>query len=128
MNRTIGKLANELGVNIETIRFYERKGLIQQPLRPEQGYRHYPDESLNRIRFIKQAQGLGFTLEEIAHLLSLHDNPCGQVQELAEKKLVNVKNKITDLLKLEKALNGLLSQCQSNRDNTHCPIIESLLS
>lgn len=70
MTRTISRLAKELGVNIETIRFYERKGLIQQPPKPTTGYRHYPSETVNRIHFIKRAQELGFTLDEIVHLLS----------------------------------------------------------
>ena len=127
MTRTISKLAKALGVNVETIRFYERQGLIDQPNKPETGYRHYPDETVNRIRFIKRAQGLGFTLDEIANLLSLNDRPCGQVQELAEHKLSAVKEKMADLRRLEKALNALLKQCRSNDDDSHCPIIDSLL-
>lgn len=128
MTRTISKVAKEIGVNIETIRFYERRGLIAQPIKPETGYRHYPDETVNRIRFIKRAQNLGFTLDEIANLLSLNDNPCGQVQELAEHKLHAVKEKMSDLRRLEKGLSTLLTQCRSNDDDSHCPIIDSLLS
>jgi MerR family mercuric resistance operon transcriptional regulator len=127
VTRTISKLAKELDINIETIRFYERRGLIAQPPKPEAGYRHYPDETVNRVRFIKRAQQLGFTLDEINHLLSLHDNPCNQVQELAQHKLQRVKEKITDLQRLEKALNGLLTECQANNDSEHCPIIDALL-
>lgn len=124
--RTISKLAQELGVNIETIRFYERRGLIDQPDKPETGYRHYPDETLSRIRFIKRAQELGFTLDEIANLLSLNDHPCSQVQELAEHKLSSVQEKMKDLRRLEKALKALLIQCQENQDENHCPVIDSL--
>lgn len=127
MTRTISKVAKEIGVNIETIRFYERRGLIAQPIKPETGYRHYPDETINRIRFIKRAQDLGFTLDEITNLLSLNDNPCGQVQELTERKLHAVKEKMSDLRRLEKALITLLTQCRSNDDDNHCPIIDSLL-
>lgn len=126
MTRTISKVAEGLAINIETVRFYERRGLIQQPLKPEMGYRHYPDETVNRIRFIKRAQELGFTLEEIANLLSLNDHPCGQVQELAKHKLSAVSEKIADLLRLENALKELLTQCQNNDDDDHCPIIDSL--
>jgi len=126
MTTTIGKLARNLGINVETIRFYERKGLIEQPVKPETGYRHYPDETVNRIRFIKRAQDLGFSLDEIANLLSLNDRPCGQVQELAEHKLLAVRERMADLRRLEKALKALLTQCQSNDDDTHCPIIDSL--
>jgi len=126
MTRTISKLANELGINIETVRFYERRGMIEQPLKPDLGYRHYPNETVNRIRFIKRAQELGFTLEEIANLLSLEDRPCSQVQELAEHKLGAVRDKMADLRRLETALNTLLLQCHSNQDDSHCPIIDSL--
>tara|TARA_R110001583_G_scaffold6774_8_gene34063 strand:- start:4021 stop:4404 length:384 start_codon:yes stop_codon:yes gene_type:complete len=124
---TISKVAKELGVNIETIRFYERKGLIEQPLKPEIGYRHYPKTTIHRIRFIKRSQELGFTLGEIANLLNLNDEPCNQVQEIAQDKLSAVQQKIADLHSLEKALKNLLNQCQSN-DDKHCPIIDSLQS
>lgn len=124
--RTIGKLAKELGVNVETIRFYERRGLIKQPEKPFNGYRHYPDEILNRIRFIKRIQELGFTLEEITFLLELNDKPCSQVQILTQEKLSAVQQKIADLLCLEEALKNLLNQCASNPDDSHCPLIDAL--
>lgn len=124
--RTISKLAQEAGVNVETIRFYEKKGLIQQPLKPIQGYRQYPDETLERIRFIKRAKELGFTLDEIAHLLSLEELPCSQVQALSQHKLNTVQAKLKDLNRLEKALIELLKQCSNNEDETHCPVIDSL--
>lgn len=127
MTNTISKVAKELGINIETVRFYERKGLIEQPLKPEVGYRHYPKETINRIRFIKHAQQLGFTLDEIANLLALNDGSCHQVEELTQQKLSSVKKKLSDLQQLEKALQGLLAQCQSS-DNKRCPIIDSLQS
>jgi len=126
MTRTISRLAKELGINIETIRFYERKGLIQQPLKPTTGYRHYPNETVNRIHFIKRAQELGFTLDEIVHLLSLEDSPCNEIQALANNKLEKVQAKILDLRRLENALEALLSQCHENDDKSHCPIIDSL--
>ncbi len=126
MTHTISKVAKELSINVETVRFYERRGLIEQPVKPEVGYRHYPDETVNRIRFIKRAQELGFTLEEIANLLILEDRPCSQVQDLAEHKLCAVKEKMADLRRLEKALKALLVQCHSNEDDSHCPIIDAL--
>ena len=126
MTRTISRLAKELNINIETVRFYERRGMIQQPVKPATGYRHYDDETLNRIRFIKRSQELGFTLDEISNLLDLNDKPCGQVQELAENKLAAVHEKIDDLRRLEGALNELLAQCRSNEDQDHCPIIDAL--
>ncbi len=126
MTRSISKVAKELAINIETVRFYERRGLIEQPPKPIQGYRHYPGETVNRIRFIKRAQELGFTLNEINSLLGLNDKPCSHVQELAEHRLLTVKQKIKDLRRLEKALKALLVQCQSNQDHSHCPVIDSL--
>mgnify|MGYP000489432539 CR=1 FL=1 len=126
MSRTISKIAKEIGINIETVRFYERKGLIKQPVKPLQGYRQYPTETVNRIRFIRRSQELGFTLNEIKGLLSLNDNPCNQVEALAKKKLVAVQTKQADLQLLEKALLEHISQCQNNEDDTCCPIIDSL--
>lgn len=124
--RTISLLAKEVNVNVETIRFYERKGLIEQPQKPLQGYRHYPEETVNRIHFIKRSQELGFTLNEIAGLLALNDSPCSKVQELANKKLIAVQKKMADLLLLEQALEEHLRQCHSNVDDSRCPIIDSL--
>ncbi|MCU7960434.1 MAG: Hg(II)-responsive transcriptional regulator [gamma proteobacterium symbiont of Bathyaustriella thionipta] len=126
MTRSIGKLAKELSINIETIRFYERKGIIRQPEKPLSGYRHYSDEILHRIRFIKRSQDLGFTLDEITDLLSLEHQPCDKTQQLAEKKLNQVQEKIADLMRLEQALKSLLDQCQDNSDNFSCPIIKAL--
>jgi MerR family mercuric resistance operon transcriptional regulator len=127
MANTISKVATQLEINVETVRFYERRGMINQPIKPEIGYRHYPSETVNRIRFIKRSQELGFTLDEIVNLLSLSDESCDQVQILAEHKLDAVKKRMTDLRRLEKALKTLLMQCNSNEDNNHCPIIDSLL-
>jgi len=126
MTRTISRLAKELNINVETIRFYERKALIDQPPKPDDGYRHYPDTTVKRIQFIKRAQELGFTLEEVSRLLSLEDFPCSEVQELAENKLEAVQAKMKDLRRLESALKVLLSQCDKNEDEAHCPIINSL--
>jgi MerR family transcriptional regulator, mercuric resistance operon regulatory protein len=83
-NHTIGQLAKVAGVNVETIRYYERRGLISQPPKPAEGYRTYPNATLARIFFIKRAQELGFTLKEINKLLSLDESHCSEVQELAE--------------------------------------------
>ncbi len=126
MPRTIGQLAKEAGVNIETVRFYERKGLIQQPPKPITGYRHYSDDILRRIHFIKHAQLLGFTLAEVASLFQLNDTPCNQVQLLAESKLESVQTKLQDLKRLEKALKKLLKQCNNNQDKSCCPIVDAL--
>ena len=123
---SIGKLAQAAQVSVETIRYYERRGLITQPPKPAQGYRTYTKATLARILFIKRAQELGFTLEEIENLLVLGESHCSEVQELAESKLVSVRSKINDLCRLERDLEGLVTQCRSNPDNTTCPIVESL--
>lgn len=125
-NHTIGQLAKAAGVNVETIRYYERRGLIAQPTKPMQGYRTYPNETLARILFIKRAQELGFTLEEINNLLSLGESHCSEIQELAEAKLASVREKINDLHRLEQVLEELVTKCRTNPDNAACPIVESL--
>jgi len=126
-SETIGQVAKRLGIGIETIRFYQRRGLITQPAKPLSGYRRYPQQTVNRIRFIKRAQALGFTLDEIAHLLNLNDNPCNQVQSLAEHKLGLVNQKLADLQRLQQALGDMVARCQNNQDDSHCPLIDSLL-
>lgn len=127
MDRTISQLAAKAGINVESVRYYERRGLIKQPDKPTVGYRLYPETTLERILFIKRAQELGFTLEEIAHLLVLGESPCREAQAMAGQKLANVRAKIADLHRLEAVLDHLLGQCQTNADQTHCPIIEALL-
>ncbi|CAH1583579.1 Mercuric resistance operon regulatory protein [Vibrio jasicida] len=123
----ISELAKSAGVNVETIRYYERRELIQQPLKPEQGFRDYTDATLERILFIKRAQELGFTLEEISNLLQLGDENCLSVQEVAEHKLANVRTKIVDLCRLESVLDNLVTQCKCNPSESSCPIVETLL-
>ena len=124
---TISKLAKAAGINIETVRYYERRNLIEQPAKPEHGFRKYPQTTLERILFIKRAQELGFTLDEVTSLLILSVSSCGEVQDLAEQKLDTVRAKIEDLQHLQIVLNNLVIQCQNNPDQTHCPIIESLI-
>lgn len=125
-NYSIGQLAKAAGVNVETIRYYEHRGIITQPSKPAQGYRTYAKATLARILFIKRAQELGFTLEEIDNLLALGESHCSEVQELAEGKLVSVRAKINDLHCLERALAELVTQCRSTPENAACPIVESL--
>lgn len=123
---TISKLAKAAGVNVETIRYYERRGLIEQPAKPAQGYRSYPPSALSHIHFIKRAQGLGFTLHEIAQLLQLEQQPCAQVQQLAAEKRRQIHGKIADLQRLEAVLTQLIDQCSLNQDTAHCPIVDTL--
>lgn len=123
----ISELAKTAGVNLETIRYYERRNLITQPMKPTHGYRAYSKITLDRVLFIKRAQELGFTLEEIANLLLLGEGDCASVQEIAQQKLTNVRAKMLDLKRLENVLDHLITQCKNNSIESSCPIVESLL-
>lgn len=123
----IGQLAKAANINIETVRFYERKGLIPQPVKPAQGYRDYPQKTLDRILFIKRAQKLGFTLNEISDLLIMEMAKCSEVKELASIKRDDIRAKIADLKRMETALAILLQSCETSPDKTECPIIKSLI-
>ncbi len=126
---TIGALAEAAGVGRETVRFYERKGLLPEPPRTASGYRDYPLESVERLRFIRRAQGLGFTLQEIADLLALRVDEvaaCGAVEAQAREKLLSVADKLTELRRMKKALERLVDACQSREPTSDCPILEEL--
>ncbi|HVB55973.1 MAG TPA: MerR family transcriptional regulator [Candidatus Acidoferrales bacterium] len=124
---TIGKLAEAAGVGVETIRFYQRSGLLPEPERPPSGYREYAEEDARRIRFIKRAQTLGFSLADIAGLLKL-DGPqtCSVTHDLALEKLHVVEEKITALTAIQDALQQLARQCELKHKRGTCPIIQSL--
>jgi len=126
MDPTIGQLARRAGINVETIRYYERRGLIQRPLKPANGYRRYGGDVLARLQFIRRAKTLGFTLDEIGHLLDLSQGDCIEMRTLAEQKLDSVRVKIKDLERLAIVLDELVRQCDERVDNAHCPIIETL--
>ena len=126
MKRTIGLLAKEVDVGIETIRFYEQKGLITQPQKPVSGYRIYPQNTVKKLLFIKRAKVLGFTLAEIKKLIQLNDMQCDEMAVLAKNKRMLVKDKIAFLLKLENGLDQIVSTCHSNKDKQSCPTITSL--
>jgi MerR family mercuric resistance operon transcriptional regulator len=124
---TIGMLAEEAEVNVETIRFYQRKRLMPEPKRPQGGIRRYGEADLARLRFIKAAQSLGFSLDEIAELLKLEDGTqCREARRLAERKLVDVREKVAVLLQIESALGSLIARCSSARGSVRCPLIGSL--
>ena len=126
---TTGALAEAAGVGRETVRFYERKGLLPEPPRTASGYRDYPLESVERLRFIRRAQGLGFTLDEIADLLALRVDEvsaCGAVEARAREKLSSVADKLTELRRMKKALERLVDACQSREPTSDCPILEEL--
>ena len=125
---TISRLASAAGVNVETVRFYQRSGLIDEPARPYGGYRTYGDEDVRRIRFIKRAQLLGFSLDEIANLLTLEGSQtCASTRELAAKKLAMVEAKLSDLLAMKTALATMVSRCDSEHAGVGCPMIQALI-
>ena len=124
---TIGVLAEAAGVNVETIRFYQRKGLMQEPDRPLGGIRRYGEPDLARVRFIKSAQRLGFSLDEVADLLKLEDGAhCTEAREQAERKLADVRARLADLQRIEGALQGLVERCCATRGRVKCPLIATL--
>lgn len=124
---TIGVFAKAAGVNVETIRFYQRKGLLAQPDRPHGSIRRYGVADVRRVRFVKTAQGLGFTLDEIGELLRLEDGThCREARKLAEHKLADVRTKLADLARMEGVLSDLVRACHARRGNISCPLISSL--
>jgi MerR family copper efflux transcriptional regulator len=129
---TISKAARQAGIGIESVRFYERRGLIHQPLKPAAGgFRDYPPETVSRLRFIREAQELGFSLDEIAELLSLRADPkanCAEVQRRAEIKLTEVQCKIKRLQDIGAALDRLISACPGKGALGAYSILEALES
>lgn len=126
---TIGQLAQRAGVGVETIRFYEREGLISEPPRRPSGYRDYPLETVARIVFIRRAKDLGFTLKEINELLELRVRPrrnCGQVKQSADAKIADIDGKIASLRRMRRALKDLTKACEERTPTTECPILSSL--
>ena len=124
---TIAWLAREAGVNVETIRFYQRKQLLDEPPRPLGGVRYYTIEDVARVRFIKSAQRIGFTLAEIAVLLQLEDGThCREAQTIAMHKLEDVQSRIDELQRMAAALQGLVRACGSAKGKIKCPLIAAL--
>jgi Hg(II)-responsive transcriptional regulator len=122
----IGQLARSVGVHVETIRYYQRIGLIELPEKPYGRVRSYGEEDLQRLRFIRRAQGLGFSLEDIRALLELSTSDCQQVQKLAIEKLNLVKAKLKQLRNIECALTRTIEQCSKRKAPEACPIIQTL--
>ena len=123
----IGALAEQSGVHVETIRYYQKLGLMPQPARVNGTVRRYGKEEADRLRFIKRAQGLGFSLDEVKLLLKLSAGEhCAETRVLAERKRELVSKKIADLRAIQSALNGLIGACCNGRRGQGCPIIASL--
>lgn len=126
---TIGKVASESGVGVETVRFYEREGLLNQPARKPSGYRQYEPEAIARLRFIKRAQRLGFTLREIKELLALKLDPDAtrkQVKERAVAKIADIEQRIDELKRMKKALAPLILACDGKGALDGCPILDAI--
>ena len=126
---TIGRVARRAGVGVETIRFYERKGLLEDPPRRRSGYRQYPEEAVARIRFIRRAKDLGFSLREVHELLSLRVDrrtSASEMRSRAEAKIADIELKLADLERMRSALAELTACCQSRGAQADCPILEAL--
>jgi MerR family mercuric resistance operon transcriptional regulator len=124
---TIGQLAKAAGVNVETVRYYQRIGLIGEPVKPAQGYRRYPASLVETIRFVKRAQELGFTLNEITELLSLSDRNCDEARTIAEHKYAVIQQRVDDLNAIQRELSRLINACKKNvTGQEHCAIIATL--
>nr|BBJ02349.1 MerR family transcriptional regulator [Marinobacter nauticus] len=124
---TIGELSRAAGTHVETIRYYQRRGLVAIPEKPLGGIRRYDGSALARLHFIRSAQWLGFSLDEISELLKLEDGShCDETRALAERKLDDVRRKIAGLTQMEATLDKLVDRCLSSQDPQQCPIIRSL--
>lgn len=126
-NLTIGAFAKAAGVSVETIRFYQRKGLLRTPDRLYGSIRRYSTADVARLKFVKAAQRLGFNLDEIGQLLKLADGThCAEAAELGAERLADVRARLADLKRMEAALSKLLEECRKHRDDVACPLIAAL--
>lgn len=126
---TIGKVAKLADVGVETVRFYERIGLLPEPPRSSSGYRVYTTDAVALIRFVRNAKGLGFTLGEIRDLLHIRVAPnatCAEVKNKASRKIADIDQKLEELLKMRKQLEGIVGQCPGQGPAVDCPILEKL--
>jgi MerR family mercuric resistance operon transcriptional regulator len=126
---TIGQVARHIGIGVETVRFYERKGLLDAPPRRESGYRQYAPDVIRRLQFIKRAKELGFSLKEINELLSLRVDPettCAEVKQRAEAKMADIDAKLRDLQRMQATLAQLVTACSGSGPTSHCPILDAL--
>ena len=126
---TIGQLAKRAGVGVETVRFYERKGLLHEPGRRASGYREYEESAVGRLRFIRRAKQLGFALNEINELLSLRVDPkttCADVKRRTQAKITEIDGKMESLQRMKTALEKLAQECQGRGKANECPILDAL--
>jgi MerR family mercuric resistance operon transcriptional regulator len=123
---TISELAKGAGVSVETIRYYQRISLLRTPNRPRRGFRAYDTADASHLQFVRKAQALGFTLDEVRVLLDLTSADCDNVERLAGERLISVRTKIAELRRLERALAGAVRQCRLRRPYDGCPLIVAL--
>ncbi|HKP75175.1 MAG TPA: MerR family DNA-binding protein [Longimicrobiaceae bacterium] len=126
---TIGELAKRAGIGVETVRFYERQGLVQEPPRTGSGYRQYPEETVARLRFILRAKELGFSLREIHELISLRLDPavpCAEVRAHASAKIADIDARLRDLTRMRASLAELVEACGASGEGRECPILDAL--
>jgi MerR family mercuric resistance operon transcriptional regulator len=124
---TIGALAKAANIGVETIRYYQRRGLVAEPDKPYGSIRHYDDQALARLQFIRTAQWLGFSLDEIGGLLTLQDGThCDEARVLGGQKLAKVREKISSLRRIERTLEGVVQACCTEQGDVKCPLITSL--
>ena len=126
---TIGQVAKQAGIGVETVRFYEREGLIEEPGRKASGYRQFDEAVIARLRFIRRAKDLGFTLSEIKDLLSLKVDPhttCADVKQRAQGKIEDIESRIASLQRMKRALTKLSKACSGSGTTGDCPILDAL--
>lgn len=126
---TIGEVARRVGIGVETVRFYERQGLVAAPPRSDSGYRLYPDDAVDRLLFVRRAKELGFTLDQIKSLLNLRvqsGDSCDDVRRISAARLADVEARIADLRRIADVLGRLVVTCSSNGSTSACPILEAL--
>ena len=129
MGLKIGEVAERGGVNLQTIRYYEREKLLPEPPRLPSGYRVYPDHTVRRVGFIKRAQEIGFTLAEIRGLLAIRidaERDCSEVRALAQAKITDIEKKIQTLQLMKKVLGGITERCSGCGPTSECPILDGI--
>lgn len=126
---TIGRLAQEVGINLETVRYYERQGLLPKPPRSKSGYRQFPRDAVRRLKFVRRAQQLGFSLREIRELLALRISSrinTAEIRRRTESKIADIEGKIATLESMKKSLRKMVESCAECASDSKCPILESL--
>ena len=126
---SIGKVAKQAGVSVETIRFYERKGLLEEPVRKQSGYRQYTEADIRKLVFIQHAKNLGFSLKEIQELMSIQSDSNAtsrEIKKIAEHKLQDIEDKIRLLQKMRRTLKPLVEKCPGQGPTSECPILDAI--